>query len=154
MRNLCGEYIVTPELIADELIQSCNIDVKLEVKPDTNQGFVLYTGDGILKSAKSCFYGVCGFYSIHNESSCLYVGKSDVSIGMRISRFVKEVQGKSRFDEAHPAAKKYRAMWGSDVSGLSVRVYPCIKQDNIVHTEIEKNLIRMLNPVLNSKGRK
>ena len=153
MRNLLGEFIVTPETIAEELIVSCQNEFKLEAKSNTNQGFVLYTGDGILKDAKNGFHGVSGFYSMHKSDICLYVGKSDSSIGRRLSRFVKEVKGKSRFDENHPAAKKYRAMWGDDLSEITVRVYPCNRQDHISHTEVENNMIRLLNPILNRRKR-
>ena len=153
MRNLLGEFIVTPAAIAEELINSCQNKFQLEVKSNTNQGFVLYTGAGILKDNKNGFHGISGFYSIHKDDICLYVGKSDSSIGRRLSRFVKEVRGKSRFDESHPAGKKYRTMWGDDLSGLTVRVYPCNQQDHISHTEVENNMIRILNPILNRRKR-
>ena len=153
MRNLLGEFIVTPATIAEELISSCQNKFQLEVKSNTAQGFVLYTGAGILKDNKNGFHGISGFYSIHKDDVCLYVGKSDSSIGRRLSRFVKEVRGKSRFDENHPAGKKYRTMWGDDLSGLTVHVYPCNPQDHISHTEVENNMIRILNPILNRRKR-
>ena len=153
MRDLFGKFIVTPATIAEELINSYKDEFEIEARPNTKQGFILYTGNGVLKDDKKGYHNVSGLYSIHKDGKCLYVGKSDSSIGSRISRFVKEVQGKSRFDEKHPAGKKYRSYWGSDLSGVTVRVYPCTRQDLIRHNKIENSMISILNPVLNRKKR-
>lgn len=49
-----------------------------------------------------------GLYALYKENICLYVGKSHRSIQYRLYRFAKELLGRSRDDESHPAAKKAR----------------------------------------------
>lgn len=153
MKNLFGEYIITPELIAEELINSCSEETAIRPVKDTKQGFELYVNEGVAKTNRKGYHSDTGFYSIHRDGLCLYVGKSETSIGMRIARFVKEVNGKSRFDENHPAAKKYKTMWGSDLAGVTVKIYPCDIQSYVEHKQIETHMIRLLNPLLNVKSR-
>jgi hypothetical protein len=151
MKNLLGNYVVTPDHIAQELIISNVAQHDIFARDATKQGFMLSDDSGILKNQKSSHHGVKGFYAIYKNGVCLYLGKSDVSIGTRLGRFVKEVYGRSRLDEDHPAARRYRAIWGRDLSGVTVRLFPCISQNDITHLEIETNLRRMLKPLLNSK---
>jgi hypothetical protein len=67
---------------------------------------------------------------------------------------VKEVRRMSRSDEKHPAATKYRSMWGEDFSNMTIRLYPLVQQTYLSHDDIEKSLIRMLKPLLNVRGKK
>lgn len=53
--------------------------------------------------------GIYAIYRKNNEKmECLYVGISFSSMSYRVYRFVKELDGNSRKDESHPAAKKAR----------------------------------------------
>jgi len=153
MINLVGEHIISADEIADRLLAANPEHFKIAIRPDTIQGFELYTEDGILSEYESNHYMEAGMYSIHKESHCLYVGESGRSIGTRLSRWIKEINQKSRPDENHSAAKKYRSMWGNDLSDMTVRIYSCKEQGAISRKQIEQSLIRKLNPILNVKGK-
>jgi hypothetical protein len=153
MINLVGEHIISVDDIADRLLSANPEYFKIAIKPDTVQGFELYTEEGILKEYQQCYYMVDGMYSIHKGTHCLYVGESGRSIGTRLSRWIKEINQKSRPDESHSAAKKYRSMWGNDLNGMTVRLYPCREQVSFSRKQIEKALIRKLNPLLNVRGK-
>jgi hypothetical protein len=153
MINVLGEHIISADEIADRLLDTNLEHFNIAIKPDTSQGFELYTEAGILREHEICHYNDVGMYSIHKASQCLYVGESGRSIGTRLSRWIKEINQKSRPDEKHLAAKKYRSMWGNDISGMTVRIYPCKEQGNISRKQIELSLIRKLNPILNVKGK-
>jgi hypothetical protein len=153
MINLLGEHIISADEIADRLLDRNSGYFNIAIKPDTMQGFELYTEDGILREHETCHYNDVGMYSIHKASHCLYVGESGRSIGTRLSRWIKEINQKSRPDENHSAAKKYRSMWGNDFNGMTVRIYPCKEQGDISRKQIEQSLIRKLNPLLNVRGK-
>jgi hypothetical protein len=153
MVNLLGQHYISADEIADRLLEVNSEHFRIAIKHDTVQGFELYTEDGLLREHETCHYNDVGMYSIHKESHCLYVGESGRSIGTRLSRWIKEINQKSRPDENHSAAKKYRSMWGNDLSGMTVRIYPCKEQGGISRKQIEQSLIRKLNPLLNVKGR-
>jgi hypothetical protein len=154
MVNLLGEHIISADEIADALLATNHVHFTIAITPDTIQGFQLYTEDGLLKERELGHHLDHGMYSIHKNSHCLYVGESGTSIGTRLSRWIKEINQKCRSDENHSAAKKYRAMWGNDLSGMTVRIYSCKEQNGISRRQIERSLIRKLNPLLNVKGRR
>ena len=56
---------------------------------------------------------------------------------------------KSRADENHSAAKKWRTFFGSDLSDCYVRIFDEDNQVGATHKEIESELKRRLNPLLN-----
>jgi hypothetical protein len=153
MVNLFGAHIITADEIADSLLASNPRHFKIAITPDTISGFELYTEDGILKEHEPGRHGEVGMYSIHKGSHCLYVGESGRSIGTRLSRWIKEINQKSRSDESHSAAKKYRSMWGNDLNGMTVRIYSCKEQAGISRVQVEKALIKKLNPLLNVRGK-
>jgi hypothetical protein len=153
MINLLGEYIISADEIADRLLEANPEHFNIAIKPDTLQGFELYTEDGILKEHEPGRHGEVGMYSIHKDSHCLYVGESGRSIGTRLGRWIKEINQKSRSDENHSAAKKYRSMWGNDLNGMTVRIYSCKEQVGISRGQVEKSLIKKLNPLLNVRGK-
>tara|TARA_B110000503_G_C6869252_1_gene297938 strand:- start:121 stop:588 length:468 start_codon:yes stop_codon:yes gene_type:complete len=153
MKDLMGQHIISVDDIADRLLSANPEYFKIAIKPGTVQGFELYREDGILKEYQQCYYMVDGMYSIHKGTHCLYVGESGRSIGGRLSRWVKEINQKCRSDENHSAAKRYRSMWGNDLNGMTVRLYPCREQSCFSRKQIEKALIRKLNPLLNVRGK-
>lgn len=153
MINLLGQHYLSADEIADRLLEVNFEHFRIAVRPDTIQGFDLYTDDGVLRERELCHYNEAGMYSIHKQSHCLYVGESGRSIGTRLSRWIKEINQKSRRDENHSAAKKYRSMWGNDLSGMTVRIYPCKEQETTTRDQIELALIRKLNPLLNVRGK-
>ena len=78
-----------------------------------------------------------GIYAIFrrkfNDVECLYVGCSDCSISYRLYRFIKELEGKSRKDEDHPAAKKARKDGVKSTDDLFARYI--LKEDIIRSTD-------------------
>jgi hypothetical protein len=71
--------------------------------------FRLYNTDN---DSKVHLYNVPGIYIISrlkfDEEEFLYAGSTGRSISNRLYRWTKELEGKSRKDENHPAAKKAR----------------------------------------------
>lgn len=151
MINLFGEYVVTESDIARNLIKDPAEVYNVENVDDTKQGFRLVKDQGVLQTTHPGYHTKTGFYSIYRKDTCIYVGYTKKSIGNRISRFLKEVRGKSRFTETHPAANKFITMWGRDVSDVTIKVYPYLKSNTVRFSEIESHMIKQLNPILNSK---
>lgn len=154
MKNLMGEHIATADVIVDTLLSQKLSCVKVSHNAGTDQGFTLSNGEGLLEEKQKGFHLRPGFYVIyrgHPEDSgkAMYVGESESSVGRRIGRFVKEVMNKSRADENHSAAKKWRTFFGSDLSDCYVRIFDEDNQVGATHKEIESELKRRLNPLLN-----
>jgi hypothetical protein len=154
MLNLVGQYVFTADDIAESLVEYCDTSYNITIAPDTKMGFKLTHDTGILEKKSDPIHQKSGFYSIWKDHHCLYTGKSGTSMGTRLGRFVKEVRRMSRSDEKHPAATKYRSMWGEDFSNMTIRLYPLVQQTYLSHDDIEKSLIRMLKPLLNVRGKK
>jgi len=111
---------------------------------------------GFLLTPKShvSVHGLPGFYCIFKDKVLEYVGMTESSIGNRISRFVKEVNGCSRFDEDHPAGILWRTQYGlGNFDGCKVMFadyYLHEANDNLyTYKQIEKQLIRIHKPRLN-----
>ena len=154
MKNLMGEHIATADVIVDTLLSQKLSCFKVSHNTGTDQGFTLSNDEGLLEEKQSGFHLKPGFYVIykgHPEDSgeALYVGESEVSVGQRISRFVKEIMNKSRSDENHSAARKWRTYFGSELDDCYVRVFDEDIQSTVTHKEIESELKRRLNPLLN-----
>jgi hypothetical protein len=70
-----------------------------------------------------------GIYAIYREDTegnleALYSGHSNNNIASRIYRFIKELQGRSRPDEAHYAAKKARQNGVRPTDRFMIKVLP------------------------------
>ena len=156
MKDLFGNIILDANDVADILIQNSVRELKINSAPNTKQGFSLCVGDGIVRENDKGYHNIKGIYAIFLDNQCLVVGKSDKSIGMRLSRFVKENWNKSRRDENYPAAKKYRSMYGGDLDFLTVKIYPCDPKDfsaSITLRDVERAMHKKLKPLLNREYR-
>ena len=154
MKNLMGEHIATADVIVDTLLSQKLSCAKVTHVKDTEQGFTLTKETGLLEEKQKGFHGKSGLYVIYKGypddfGIPMYVGESMTSVGTRISRFVKEVMNNSRSDENHSAARKWRGYFGSDLSECYVRVFEESAQFGGSHLEIEAELKRRLNPLLN-----
>lgn len=154
MKNLMGEHIATADVVVDTLLAQKLSCAKVSHVDDTKQGFTLTKGTGLLEEKQKGFHGKPGLYVIYKGHPehfgvPMYVGESEVSVGTRLSRFVKEAMNKSRLDENHSAAKKWRTFFGSDLDDCYVRVFDEEIQSTVTHKEIESELKRRLNPLLN-----
>jgi hypothetical protein len=94
-----------------------------------------------------------GFYAIFKNNTLEYIGYSSSSIGCRISRFVKEVNCKSRSDENYPAARKWRRWNGNNFDGCHIMFAEFekheVKQYGYSYEAIEKALICEHKPRMN-----
>jgi hypothetical protein len=151
--TLFGDYVFTESDVADKMLEDYGHAYKIEHTENTKQGFKLTRNDGILKEDYKKYYNIPGCYAFYKKNQCVYVGFSNVSIGNRISRFVKELNSKCTFSESHSAAKKYKTIWGSTTDGLTIKIFPYPLSDNYDHKKIETYLIMRLNPLLNNKVR-
>lgn len=165
MRNLYNEEIVTASDIAQILLREIDKCPSLKLSsnnPDHPMSFSVEKPSNNLFNTHNDFklksiFNKPGVYCIYKEDKPIYLGASDTSIGNRISRFVKEVWGKSRHDESHPAAKKYRNYFGrGNFESLTVRYVEYKKPNNINlvskrkgDDSIETNLVRVIKPLLN-----
>lgn len=80
-----------------------HLDLKHQISFGT---YDLQNDKRIVVSQKPGIYTL--FRRKFNSDECLYVGCTDCDIRNRIYRFIKELEGKSRKDETHPAATKAR----------------------------------------------
>ena len=148
-RNLLGELYYSAEDIAKELLSLQYDKFDLFQNFGTKQGFTLSS----LNSKANPYCN--GFYIIYRDNKPLYIGysmsNSSKGIYNRISRFVKEVFQNSNPSEKHPAANKYRYIYGSTLMDLKVVIIPyaniCKKQAE----QIENNMIYLVKPLLNVK---
>jgi hypothetical protein len=96
-----------------------------------------------------------GFYAIFKDNVLEYIGYSSLSIGNRISRFVKEVKHNSRHDENYPAANKWRRWYGSNLDGCHIMFSEFEKHEidkfGYDYETIEKYLIGRHKPRMNIK---
>lgn len=146
--DLFGEFTLTIDDIAQNLIEENKKFYSLSHKMGTKQGFYLMDGveqiSGVMKT---------GFYAIYKNKKCVYVGHSmneEKGISNRISRFIKGVLGKCTFHENHSGAAKYRFFYGEDFSNLELVVMPYPKVPKEKAAMIENAMIRMLKPKFNS----
>lgn len=166
MRNLYNEEVVTASDIAQVLLREIDKCPGLKLKGKSSDCPMAFSiempADNLLNTYNNfnieSLNRKAGVYCIYKENKPIYLGASDTSIGNRISRFVKEVWGKSRHDESHPAAKKYRNYFGrGNFESLTVRYVEYKKPNNINlvskrrgDDSIETNLVRVIKPLLNS----
>jgi hypothetical protein len=151
--NLYNEVVMSIEDICETL----------EQRAMRNGIFNLYYNlnsekQGIWTSPKPhvSLHGLPGLYSIFRHNQLMYIGKSSKDIGMRLGRFVKEVNNQSRLDENHPAGDKWRRFFGeSNLDGCQImfsEYYPFeIESSGYTYTQIEKHLIKRHQPLLNRK---
>ena len=157
MKNLLGEHIATSSEIVNDLLSQPISSAKISHRDGTKQGFLLTKGTGLLEEKMKGFHGIPGIYVIYrgnpceSDSVCWYVGESQGTIGGRLSRFVKEVTFNSRRDEDHAAGRKWRNLFGEDLSNAYVRVFDIQEQDAVTHKEIEDEMVRRLKPLANQK---
>jgi hypothetical protein len=108
----------------------------LQREPDIKHdiSFRMYNADN---NEKVPLYGRAGIYMIFRKKfdveECLYVGVTGRSIATRLYRFIKELEGKSRKDENHPAAKKARKDGVKSTDHLYTRII--YKDDVLNHTD-------------------
>jgi hypothetical protein len=147
--NLFGEYVVEPSDVAEKVLNSCYLHADLSPTSGTKQGLRLTSDQGLLQKTLTKETRRPGIYIIYKDETCLYVGASETSVANRLSRFVKEVQMNSRSDESHSAGEKYRRYYGEDFEGLHVYFYDIEGNSSFDLKRVEKEIIRMYNPVLN-----
>jgi hypothetical protein len=148
-RNLYGEIVVTPSEVVDKLLPLSKM-YKFSGRL-TKKAAAPVVGEG-LDTLKRKEYDYPGFYIIYRNGQCIYVGCSKSSIAKRLTRFIKAVYCRLRFDESHPAGKKYQEMYGREnVDGLTVQICEFVPPPNMEMESIERELIHRLKPIFNIK---
>jgi hypothetical protein len=108
----------------------------LKREPDTEHQISFRTYD-LDNGKKVTLYDKPGIYMIFRQKfdveECLYVGVSGRSIATRLYRFIKELEGKSRKDEKHPAANKARKDGIKSTDQLYMRYI--LREDIIKNTD-------------------
>ena len=103
-----------------------------------------------------------GLYVIYKMEVPVYIGLAlgeKLTIHNRIGRWFSVIYGTNRFDESHPGAIKYFKIFGTCCDGLTVKAIDLSVMDNILKgscvkpEELEKLLIRDLNPICNVQGK-
>jgi hypothetical protein len=150
-RNLTNEIILDAADVADELLEKMNFDRKYAfVSENSKKPMSFQLQSPLFGSLTHKDLNQPGFYAVYRFGVPLYVGASGRSIANRLSRFGKEVHGKSRSDENHPAAKKYRNHYGrSNFEGLEVVFHLFEPPKNIALRAIETVLISRIKPIYN-----
>lgn len=150
-RNFVNEIDVDANDVADDLLKKLNFQKKYIFKSENPNKPMSFQLESLLfESPRRKDLDDAGFYIVYRFNAPLYVGTSSGSVATRLSRFTKEVHGKSRSDENHPAANKYRNHYGrSNFVGLEVRFYLFEPPKNISLEAIEEALIRKIKPIYN-----
>ena len=100
-----------------------------------------------------------GIYAIYHGNECLYVGFSLSDVRYRLSRWKKELAGKSRWDESHPGAKKARRAGYKITDLFKVKFLPLdeIQDPKFDHLKVQKKqkyIDEYIAPLLKSKFNK
>ena len=150
-RNFVNEMTVGANDVADDLLKKLNFQKKYVFKSENSNKPMSFQLESLLfGSPRRKDLNDAGFYIVYRFDTPLYVGTSSSSVANRLARFAKEVHGKSRSDENHPAANKYRHHYGrSNFVGLEVRFYLFEPPKNISLEAIEEALIRKIKPIYN-----
>ena len=150
-RNFVNEMTVGANDVADDLLKKLNFQKKYVFKSENSNKPMSFQLESLLfGSPRRKDLDDAGFYIVYRFGTPLYVGTSSSSVANRLARFAKEVHGKSRSDENHPAANKYRHHYGrSNFVGLEVRFYLFEPPKNISLEAIEEALIRKIKPIYN-----
>ena len=145
--NVCGEKQMTLESFAESVIEKSMEYGSLYVYP------IEYTSSGFTtNSVQPVSLSVAGTYAIFRENELHYIGQTELSIRIRIARFIKEARGLSRYDENHPAAEKWRKLYGKgNLEGMNIMFCPAsdYECDAYSQLQLESELIRILKPKLN-----
>lgn len=128
-KDLYGEIHFEPVDIAKRLIDDAATSplftIHEECGGSSNTEIHIYNDD----NERVTFSKTRGLYAIFSDDGkeCLYVGQTGNSIQNRLYRFDKETKGKSRPDEAHPAAAKAREDGIISLNGKKVKYFPLFK---------------------------
>jgi hypothetical protein len=106
--NLYNELIYSVDDVSDLIERRIEENGKFDLYPNINsiQGF--WTSPDTPFST----YNTPGIYYIFKDDLFEYIGMSCISIGTRLSRFVKEVNDESLPCESFPAGEKWRRWYG------------------------------------------
>ena len=154
--NLFNEYVQEESDFVNPILSQfkSNGPISFDLSPGTIQGLEMYSENGVAVSHSKLH--MAGFYAIYKNEGifhrCIYIGSTSTSIASRLSRFVKEVNGYSTPDENHPAAKKYRELYGNDLSGVYF-VYSNLSftTKEVTQEDVEYCLIRELKGQFNKR---
>lgn len=152
-RNFVNEITVDANDVADDLLKKLNFQKKYIFKSENSNKPMSFQLESLLfGSPRRKDLDDAGFYIVYRFDTPLYVGTSSCSVANRLARFAKEVHGKSRSDENHPAANKYRNHYGrSNFVGLEVVFHLFEPPKNISLDAIETALIGKIKPIYNVK---
>lgn len=156
-KDLFGDTLIDGISEAKALVDSKNkVTLNIKHRPATKQGFELFTGRGVTKEFAPGFFDKVGLISFHKkgdegEDLCLYVEQTKNSIGTRISRFIKEVEGNSRPSEGNGGGRNYRQTWGNDFDGLYVNIYSVSDYYNIDLDVLKDAMVETLKPMFNKR---
>lgn len=121
---------------------------RLVLSPNTKMGFSLQSNFEHAPTLSN----VGGVYALYRNDECYYVGGTSRNIHGRVARFIKEVMGRSTDFEDHPAAKKFRKMFGEkDLDKLFVSAVPLNVPDYVKIEDVEKLIMKVLKPIGNER---
>lgn len=86
---------------------------------------------------KVSLFDTPGLYVIYKGKRCLYVGLTHTSVYNRIYRFQKQLKGRSRGDESHPAAEKARKDGLKSLHNTKMKFFPMKSVKKIIEQVCE-----------------
>lgn len=147
-RNLFNELVLEPVDVAEFILDTkeFNQRYRLIVDLNTKMGFSLHSN---FEKAPT-LSDESGIYAIYRNDELFYIGATTKTIHGRIARFIKEVRGLSTLREDHPAAKKFRLLYGEqDLDKIFVSAIR-IKPQHYMHiSAVENELIELMKPFAN-----
>jgi hypothetical protein len=145
--DLFGDYVIYADDFIPSIVAALNKQQHCFIRPTIN------TLKGFTKSLNFVLPKE-GIYVIYKFGHPIYVGHSKSSIHNRIARFLAGVRGTERLDEKHPAAYKYKHVYGENFDDLSVKIFRMRDASLPKHISldmIENELISELRPVFNTE---
>ena len=119
-RDLINEIGVDADDVAEEIIKKTNFDKKYTfISKDRDKPMSFRLESSLFGNPARKEFDVPGYYLLYKDNMPICLGVSTRSIANRLSRFSKEIHGKSRSDESYPAARKHRYHYGrSNFDGI------------------------------------
>ena len=152
-RDLINEIGVDADDVAEEIIKKTNFDKKYTfISKDRDKPMSFRLESSLFGNPARKEFDVPGYYLLYKDNMPICLGVSTRSIANRLSRFSKEIHGKSRSDESYPAARKHRNHYGrSNFDGIEVVFCPFEPPANVSMGDIETCLINRIKPIYNVK---
>jgi len=137
-KDLFDDWHYEPRDIANKIVLAAIKEDFITIK-ETDKGVTFFEKNFFGTHQQVSFFDTPGLYAIYKGKKCLYVGMTNYSVYNRIYRFQKELKGKSRGDENHPAAAKARKDGLKTLHNTKMKFFPMESVNKIISDVCKKD---------------